>query len=59
MKQTTLIETDKVICDKVIVVLNSEDAKDLALERFYELDPNVLQGCLGAGGENISIEGAP
>ena len=37
-KQTQLIAEDKVICEKAIIVLNSEEIRNELLEEFHKLD---------------------
>ena len=47
------------VCEKVIMVFNTDDEKDKILKEFSEINPSVIGPYFGPGSENIKIKEAP
>lgn len=55
-KSKILADTDQMVCEKVIMVFNTDDEKDKILKEFSEINPSVIGPYFGPGSENIKIK---
>lgn len=58
-KQLRLIAEDNVICEKAIIVLNSEEIRNELLEEFEKLEQYKLIEYFGVEGVNMEVAVAP
>lgn len=55
-KSKSLVRDDEMICERIILVFNTEDEKDKILEEFSSMSKENVAKYFGHGSEHLKIQ---